>query len=160
MIIIIGFSKAKSSFALFSRAIELVERTPYSHAYVRFVDPRSNVETVFQASHGMVNLYNYDRFLEKNLVIKEYGLPCTEDQFNGLWLFIVRMLGTRYGWLQLMGIALNKLIHVQNPFKDQLATQICSELAARVCAMLGVKMTEDFDSTDPRKLDQILMDNI
>lgn len=160
MTVVIGFSRAKNKYALFSRLIESIEKRPFSHAYVRFLEPRSNQEMVFQAAHGIVNLFNYNKFLEKNTVVKEYNLNCTEEQFDDLWSFMMTSLGTSYGWRQLLGLGLNRLIHIENPFKDELATEICSELAARVCTILGVAVFVDYDSISPGDLELILRDNI
>lgn len=160
MIITIGFSRAKSKFALYGKAIQAIEKRPYSHAYTRYTDPRSGLEMVFQAAHGSVNLCNYDLFLEHSIVEKEYKLECTEDQFNDLWCFMMKMQGIKYGWLQAVGMFLNKLIHIENPFKDDLSTEVCSELAARVCSILKIPIPNDFDDITPSNLDTILGNNI
>lgn len=160
MKIYIGFSKPTTRFPIFGWLIQWVEKRPYDHAYVRFKDPFLNKYIVFQASKEMVNLYSYPIFLEYNLPIKEYLIECDAQHYKELWDYITEMLGTPYSLKIDFGILLMKIFKLKtNPFGDNPNEEVCSELASRVCSMLGIPITEEFSSIDPSGLDQILTNN-
>ena len=78
----IGFSRAKSKTAFFSKAIQWAERRPFSHAFVIFIEPKSKDKMVVQASHGMVNVCSYEHFQKDNIVVKRYIMNFTQAQFD------------------------------------------------------------------------------
>ena len=61
---VVGFSKARNKYKIFSTLISLVEKRPYSHAYFKYTCPISNILMVSQASHGFVNEIAYNIFLQ------------------------------------------------------------------------------------------------
>lgn len=154
--ITIAFSSAKNRFALFGRLIETVESRPFSHALVIYKDPILGVDMVFQASRGLVNQCSLEHFLKKNDIQVSYTLPTTKKQFEIFYSFMIQMLGVKYGWLEILGIGLKKLLHLESPFKDGLVTVICSELCAQVCKILDVNMPEHVDSITPSDLNELL----
>ena len=72
--ITIGFSRASSSFPIFSWAIMAAQRTNYSHVYLKYIDPTLNIITYFQASHTLVNYMSEATFLAQETVVKEFTL--------------------------------------------------------------------------------------
>lgn len=154
--ITIAFSSTKNRFALFGRIIEAVEKRPFSHALVIYKDPILNADMVFQASHGLVNQCTLEHFLKKNDIQVSYNLTPTKEQFEIFYAFMIQMLGVKYGWLEILGIGLKKLLHLESPFKDGLVTVICSELCAQVCTILGLDMQEPIDSITPSDLNGLL----
>lgn len=154
--ITIAFSSTKNKFMLFGKLIEAVEKRPFSHALVIHKDPITGIDMVFQSSHGMVHHCTLQRFLTTNHLVKSYDLTLNTSEYNVFYSSMLNCLGTRYGWLELVGIALNKLIHIRSPFRDGLQTMICSELAARVCQIKGIQIDKDLDSVTPSDLEAIL----
>jgi len=156
--IYIGFSKPTTKLPLFAWLIQFVEKTPYDHVYIGIEEPMYNNYMIFQASKEMVNLYNPDIFAQTNKTIKEYELSCTDDQYKDIWLFAINNLGTPYGLSQDFGILISKIFKTKQLFSNKTKEEICSELAARVCNILGIKINEDFDLIDPKEMDKILQD--
>lgn len=158
--IYIGFSKPTTRFPIFGWLIQWVEKRPYDHAYVRFKDPLLKKDMVFQASKEMVNLYSYSNFIEYNRPIKEYLIECNNEHYVKLWEYIISMLGVPYSLKIDFGILLMKIFKLKKqPFGDNPNDEVCSVLASRVCAMLGVPIIEEFTAIDPSDLDKILSDN-
>lgn len=154
--ITIGFSRAKSDWLIGSKIIQLVEKRPYSHCIIIYKDPILNKDMVFQASHGMVNHISYFNFSDINLTIKTYELEFNDNEFNTFYEFMFNKLGIPYGRLELIGIGIKKLFHLESPFHDGLQTEICSELAARVCKLKGIEIPINLDEITPSDLDTIL----
>jgi hypothetical protein len=160
MKIYIGFSKPTTRLPLFGWLIQAIIKRPYDHAYVRFNDPLLKKSMVFQASKEMVNLYNYHTFLEYNKPVKEYLVECNDVHYKILWDYITDSLGIPYSLKIDFGILLMKIFRLKdNPFGDNPNEEVCSELAARVCAILGIVIAEQFSDIDPAALDQILSNN-
>ena len=156
MIITIGFSTAKNDLMLFARGIEAIEKRPYSHVFIRYDDPITGIEMVFQASHGMVNHMSYALFLTGNKVIKGYNINYNRVEFNTFYTFTLSRLGAPYGWKSILGIFLSKILRISNPFPNAKLTDICSQLGAQVCALKGMQMPQDMSSVTPSNLDTLI----
>lgn len=156
--LIIGFSKAKSPWKLGSTVIRKVDCRNYSHCYIRYVDEVTKVELIAQASHGFVNLVSKAIFLEQNIIVKEYAIECTEVQHIDILTFIHSNLGKPYSKLQLILIGIKKLLHIELNIHDRDSSFVCSEFAARVCSIAGIKVADDLDYFGPSDLEVIVQD--
>lgn len=156
--LIIGFSRAKSIFKIGSIAIQKADCRNYSHCYIRYTCDSTKVELIAQASHGFVNMVSKDIFLEQNIIVKEYAVDCTEEQYLTLLIFVHNNLGKPYSKLQLILIAIKKLVHIEVNYHDQGASYICSEFVTKVCSFTNVPTPLDLDYVDPSDLDKILQD--
>lgn len=154
--VVIGFSKARSKWLFLSKIIQLVEKTPYSHVYVRITDYITGRELVFEASLGIVHFCTFDSMKEGNVIVEEYSALIDDLQYRKLWNFMLSRLELRYGFLELIWIGLKKLTGIKFVGGDGERTQICSELAARVCESLGVSIPGNLDYISPRELQQIV----
>lgn len=156
MNILIGFSKAKSIFKVGSTAIQLAEKREYSHAYIRYYSEEKQCDMVAQASHGYVNEISFENFKKSNTVIKEYCMAVTPSQFKAVMFFIGSKLGTVYSKMQIVLIAIKKILlfEIKQYNKDKYF--ICSEFAGIVCRILGVKMPDNLDYCTPSDLDTLL----
>jgi hypothetical protein len=159
MNIVIGFSRAKSSWMIGSEAIELAEKRPFSHVYIRLTDAMSGFEMVFQASNGMVNTVMFEAFKQTNIVVKEYSISCTGAQYTDVHTFLLNNLGIPYSYVQILMISIKKLLGIKLNIHNGTNAEICSELGARVCKILGISISEDLDFTTPSDLDKILIKN-
>lgn len=155
-IIKIGFSSPKNDLMLFGRAIEAIEKRPFSHVYIVYRDPIIGTEMVFQASHGIVHNCTYNKLKEHNNIIKTYELQFTELEFYEFYEFMILNLGISYAWMQIIGIFIAKLLRCKNPFNDSNTTEFCSQLAARVCKIKNIPLPETPNQITPSDLNEIL----
>lgn len=159
MTIVIGFSRARSVWAVGSKIIAKTEKRPYSHVYIRNSDLETGLEMVYQASHGYVNAITYSNFKLDNIVVKEYALVTDMNMYLDTLCFIKRRLGIPYSRMQLILIGIKKLLHFEVNIRNGEHAEICSELGERVANHLGIKPTVDFDYVTPKEVDHMLSVN-
>lgn len=158
MKVVVGFSRAKSPWKIGSKVIQIAEKRDFSHAYIIFTCQITGYQLVAQASHGSVNLMNYDIFCEHNDVCEEYLLECNEEQYLEIIKFIFVNLGKDYSTMQIMFISLKKLLHFEVPKYNKDKEYICSEFAARVCEIKGIRMPTHLDYFTPSDLNTLIKD--
>lgn len=168
VIVHVGFSRARSDFAILSKIITSVEKRPFSHAYIRFVDPATNQELVYQAAHGMVNLMHLDNFEKESVRIKEYKLICAPERFLEFYTKAQKRLGIKYSISQLMWLGLKKILNIKkwpswiyDKIKNGESEVICSEEAQMSFAMIeGYDFSNEYeiDQITPSELDMILLE--
>jgi len=154
--ITIGFSRPKSFWKIGSIAIRLAEKRDYSHVYVCYFSEEKDCLVVAQASHGYVNEEPLESFKKANTIVKEYPLAVTDSQFKLVLSFIGSKLGTLYSKMQIILIAIKKLIKFEIRQYNKDKYFICSEFAAIVCKILGIKVPAILDYVTPSDLDTIL----
>lgn len=137
MKIIIGFSRAKSPYAILSKAIMWAESTPFSHVYLKVTSLEIDEEVIFQASGLKVNIENTLSFNEHSQPVEEYEVDVSEETIKQIWKFIYDNLGKSYSHKAFIGLGFVRLCaifghHAHNPFKDGEYTYVCSELVAFV----------------------------
>lgn len=163
----VGFSRARSNFKFGSRLIAESEKRNYSHAFILFEDPTSEIKLIFQASHGQVNVVNYEIFKESNVVVKLYDLPIDQPKFIEFYKFMDANLGKKYSLSQILWLALAKVLQIKKwpksiyaYIKNGTNQEICSELSLRVIALLSdnYSLPEDLqiDQFTPSELDSLL----
>lgn len=150
--IIIGFSTPRD-FSTLSWIIKKVERTEFSHVYVKIFSKSLDRYLVYQASGLAVNFCGQDTFYAHNKDIAEFAIPVTPEQKIEILKKCVDLAGKPYGMKDLIGIGLVRLAglvrwKIRNPFADGSKTYICSEIAATILLMLGFHFQE-LDSTTP-----------
>lgn len=155
---VLGFSRVESWTAIGSRVIQLIESRPFSHAYISYLDDDTDVEMIAQASHGYVNLVNYNIFKQNNTIIDEYIIECSDEDFKSILKFIDLNLGKEYSQIQLLWIGLKKLFHIEmNQDLNKDAAFICSEWASRICQIAGIEVPGDLDYVTPSDLHEIII---
>jgi len=154
----IGFSRASSMWKLGSAAIQLAEKRNFSHVYIRYICPITQVDIIAQASKGYVNEINVAHFLEHNVIVEEYKLDCSSKQFNDVLLFIKQHLGVKYSQLQILVIAIKKLFNFSIPIDNKDMGFICSEFAARVCQIHGIRTPSYLEDYTPSDLNTLIKD--
>lgn len=157
MKIIFGFSRPQKELPL-SVLIRQVEKRLFSHAYMRLMDP-IGLEVVFQASGLAVNLMSLTNFKAMEIIVEEYELEITDDQYQELWTYIISRLGVSYSILQLFSLLLYKLIGVK-VYDNGETGEICSELAARTCTFLGKPVPGDLDYETPSDFREFCTNNL
>jgi hypothetical protein len=133
--ITIGFSRSSKWDAIFSWAIIAVQRTPYSHVYLKYLDTYLNREVYFQASHTLVNYMGEVTFLSQETVVNEFTFQISDAAFLEMQQFAIDNAGKPYGILEICGLGLVELasafgIKINNPFKDAGQTWVCDQLVA------------------------------
>jgi hypothetical protein len=151
------FSRSKSHFALFSKAIMLLEKRKFSHAAVELAEPVTRAPLIFQASHSLVNFFYKPTFLQHNEVAEAWLIETAPIEYLSIWSYAVHKMGSDYGWLEIASIFASKLFRIKSWFKDGDKTNICSELAARVLRRAGLPMPESLDSLTPSDLQKLLL---
>lgn len=151
-----GFSRAKSVYKLGSQAIQEVEKRAFSHAYIKYIDPITGMVLVSQASHGFVNITNYEIFLEANIVAVEYEHECSEEQFINILRYIYKHSGKPYSKFQLILIGIKKILHFEVNIRNGDKAFICSEWAGNIARILNLNVPEQLDYETPSDLEMVV----
>jgi uncharacterized protein YycO len=144
--VFIGFSKPKNKiFPWFSWLIRIVEKTPYSHVFVRIPSNSLGVDLIYQASGVAVNFVGTKHFNDAVCVIKEFPFEISEEGKTALLRWAVSEAGVPYGVKAILGILLVKCFNLKrNPFSDGQKTWVCSELAGAVLRdFFGAEISDD-----------------
>ena len=155
--IIIGFSRAKSPWAIGSKVIQEAEKRNFSHAFIKYEDPVTGLIMISQASHGMVHDCYIDEFLKSNIIVEEYEIDCTDTEWLDFYIFNRKHQGVKYSMTQLLGLSIVKLFRIKLWFKNGDAEFICSEWAARICKIVNKPMPNELDAITPSNLREILI---
>jgi hypothetical protein len=153
--ITIGFSKARTSFPVFSWLIMWALKIPYSHVYLKYYDDYLDRTVYYQASHTLVNYMGESTFLSQETVIQEYVFNVSEVNFRAIKQFAIDNAGKPYGTLEILGLACVILcakvgLKVNNPFKDAGTTWICDQLVAGILNECdGVNLPVDLNNMTP-----------
>lgn len=158
--IVIGFSRSRSPWKIGSKVIQEVEKRDFSHAYVKFIEPITNIELIAQASNGFVNMMAPEFFELHNVVVEEYEVELSDSQFLDIIKFIYSNLGKNYSYLQLVLIGIKKLFRIElNQLENKDMSYICSEFAARLLQIANKDMPEHLDFVTPSDLREIITSN-
>lgn len=152
----IGFSRSVVSFPIVSDLIRKIEKRPYSHAYVRMVDPYTGRDIVFQASGKSVNRCNYEVFQTHSQTVKEYEIECSDVEFKETYTWLSDQLGKPYSRAQMFWLLIKKAFHVSGKVNNGDAEYVCSELAAKVLKIKRIPLPKFEDEITPSDLDRIL----
>ncbi len=136
MILIIGASKNN---LIGSKAIRWWMKTDYSHVYARWELNKQQREIVYQASHGMVHFTSLENFLRDNVVVKEFRLNLTDEQFAKFSRKCIDLAGEKYSKLQLLQIFIRDLSDGKIMFPNQ-PGYICSELICELLEDIGISI--------------------
>jgi hypothetical protein len=156
--ITIGFSRACTKFPIFSWLIMLVQKTPYSHVYLKYQDSYIGQPMYYQASHTLVNYMSEPVFLAQETVVKEFTFNVSDAAFKAGLLFAANQAGKPYGVMEICGLALVEIaalfgIKMQNPFKDAGTTWICDQLQAALLQQCeNVKLPMELNDMTPKDM--------
>lgn len=133
--ITIGFSRACTTFPIFSWLIMAVQRTPYSHVYLKYQDEYLGQIMYYQASHTLVNSMSAPVFGAQETVVQEFTFNVSDASFLACMKFAANQAGKPYGTMEICGLALVETaliasIKINNPVKDAGTTFICDQLIA------------------------------
>jgi len=157
--LIIGFSCPKKQ-KLTSVLIKTIEKTTFSHVYIKLYDPRIDSWIVYEASGLTTHCSLAEDFYFKNNKIYEKELKTTPQEKKLVLTKVYKNLNKPYGIKQLLGLGLVRLgslfgIKIKNPFKDGNKTYVCSEYVGEVLITLGYEI-EDLDDLTPKGIYELL----
>lgn len=135
--ITIGLSR-HTKFSIFGRGIEFFQKTPYSHAYLKFHSNSLSRDLIYQASGLKVNFMNTKMFDSSNTTTNEYVIEVTEEKYNEILGFCVDQVGKPYGIKNIVGIVFYTVFGYKIIKSDKLESFICSELIGYVMRMAGI----------------------
>jgi len=145
----VGFSRHNGS--ILSSLICAVERTDYSHVYIRRASKYG--EYVYQASGLQVNFMSIDTFLAHNTIIEEYEFDIPEDKHDDVISFCIKYAGRPYSVKSLFKILWMILFKLQPSDGDGDESFICSELGELFCHdILGLDIPDSQDFITPKQL--------
>jgi hypothetical protein len=152
--IYIGFSKPINRiFPIMSWLIRLVERTEYSHVYIKMPSSNGNY-FIYQASGTQVNIVGSKHFEHLNKPVKEYALQISAQQRRDLLLFMAQECGAPYSVAQIINIFVY-MITGKAFLKPK--GYVCSELAGIVLSQyLNIKLEKDLDLVTPKDIEMLL----
>lgn len=154
--ITIGFSRACTTFPIFSWLIMLVQKTPYSHVYIKYQDDYLGQPMYFQASHTLVNSMSESVFLAQETVIQEFTFNVSDASFKSTLLNAANQAGKPYGVMEILGLSLVEIalalgIKMQNPAKDAGTTWVCDQLVAYLLSLCeNVKLPMPLNDMTPK----------
>ena len=148
----VGFSRPSGWFKPFSWAIRLVERTRYSHVYIRSHSKGLDVDLIYQASGAQVNFMGLALFRGQAKVISEFEAEISDEKYRQFMRWAIINAGAKYSFKQPLGILLVKMFNLSsNPFDNGRYSWVCSELVGFVLSsFLAVEVKESLDTIGPK----------
>ena len=145
--ITVGFSSGHGPLVWL---IKKAEKSPFSHAYIKFYSASLDRVLVYQASGLAVNFMGPDVFKTKAIVYQEFELEVSDEAYKKCIQFAIDKSGVGYGAKQLVGMGLVKLCSmfgrkIKNPFADGGSTYVCSELVFHLLNDIADISITDFD---------------
>lgn len=159
----IGFSKARSKWAVISWLIRKVEGSAYSHVYVKFHSDSLERDLVYQASKTMVNFMGTEVFNEEAETVETYTLDLSDEAYKHILQYAIDNAGKPYGVKALLGMGLVKLMglfgkKIKNPFKDGSSAYVCLELVGVILWIIGeIESIEDLESMGLKEFHDLFM---
>jgi hypothetical protein len=153
--IIVGFSTHKK-FGIFPWLIKKVEKTPYSHVYLKFYSSKLDRDVIYQASGTKVNFVGTEIFNRDSVVIEEFSIDISDEVKTKTMRFCIDNAGIAYGMKQVLGIGIVRFFRlfnkeIKNPFSDGYKTEVCAELVGHILEdCLGNKLDIDLDTVGPK----------
>jgi hypothetical protein len=160
----IGFSRpTKMTFKPYAWIIMKAYGTEYDHVYIRLPSSTLGKEIIFQASGKSVNFMATELFDSNNLVIREFEVETSDENYSALLKFAAENSGKPYGIKEAIGDGIVKICalvgkKISNPFSDKNDSWVCSELAGYCLEQFaGASITpEQDDITPPDVYDYLL----
>ena len=108
----------------------------YSHVYIRWNLEQQDRDIVYHASHGMVHFRSFENFSNENIIVEEFELELSDEQFKKISSKCIDLAGQPYSKLELLQILLCDIAKGSIKFEDQ-PGYICSELMCELLEDLG-----------------------
>lgn len=153
----------KLRYPVFSWLVSLVERTKYSHVLLRFKCPYSGQTLRYEASGTQTNFRGELSSKDRYTVYESFKFTITLDEYEKLISFCYLNSGISYGYAQILGIALNRLLPnfiTTNLLSSGKKAYVCSELVTYFFKdVLKYHISLDPDLAGPRDIKDYLLNN-
>lgn len=162
--ITVGFSKAKG-FSPYGWLIMVGLNIPFSHVYIKIHSMKYDRDLIYQASSTMVNFMSPAIMDSEHVVVKEFVLPISDENYIKMMQFAIDNAGKPYGIKEVVGMAIVRVFQIfgkkiKNPFKDGGNTYVCSELVGTIVnEFLNGKIPGDQDDFTPKEVYDYLSKN-
>lgn len=161
--ITIGFSRACTTLPVFSWLIMAVQRTNYSHVYLKYQDAYLGETMYYQASHTLVNSMSEAVFLAQETVVQEFTFNVSDASFLACMKYAASQAGKPYGTMEIMGLAVSELAlivnkRIDNPVSDAGTTWICDQLIASLLQTCeNVKLLMPLNDMTPKDMKALVI---
>jgi hypothetical protein len=108
---------------------------------------------VYQASHGMVHFISGERFDLDARIVASYEIDLSDEQFDLIVGKCIDLAGIKYGHLQLLGMGLERITGIRNPFRDGDKSFVCSELVGFLIQLCEGTAPLDLELAGPKQLE-------
>lgn len=154
--IAIGFSRPKKWMPL-AWLIQKVEKTDYSHVYIKFTSDKYKRNLIYQASGLQVNFVGEEVFKDHCEIVKECVIQISDETYTKMMTFAIDKAGYPYSIKQLFNIVIYMVTGKAHTLSDGRSGYVCSELAGEMLrTILGVLVEEDLDIVTPKDIDNAL----
>lgn len=155
--IIVGFSRPKK-WKPFAALIMVGYNIPYDHVYIKFNSDYYKRDIIYQASSTMVNFMSPIIFEEKNIIVKEFQIPISDNNKKAMVQFAIDNAGKPYGIMGCFGLIIVRICelfnkNIKNPFGDGEQSYICCKLGAKIVEEYNhIDVPYDLDTINPKQL--------
>lgn len=160
--IIVGFSRPKK-WKPFARLIMIAYKITYDHVYVKFHSNTYLRDIIYQASKMMVNFVGTSVFESENIIVKEFSIQISDENYVALMQFAIDNAGKPYSLKEILGLGLVQLCSlfgkiIENPFKEGTNEYVCSILASYILENYTKEGPRiDFQDVNPKFLYDFLI---
>jgi hypothetical protein len=150
--VIIGFSRPKAHFIPFAWLIMAIEKTNYSHVFIRAHSESLDTDLIYQASGLQVNFMGPKYFDDRESSIYEFEAEVPDETYKAFMQWAIMNSGYPYSLKQALGIGLVRVFNLKkNPFVNDKKSWVCSELAGYVLSkFLDISISADaLDTAGP-----------
>lgn len=159
--ITVGFSRPKS-WKPFAWLIMTAYGTPYDHVYIKFHSDSCQRDIIYQASKMMVNFVGTTVFESENIVVKEFKLQISDENYLALMQFAIDNAGKPYSMKEVLGLAwvrINAWVgrKIENPLKSGDSMWVCSIIADYIIQNFSEKKSSiDYEDMSPKDVYDLL----
>jgi len=162
--IIIGFSRARSKTALFSKGIMWAQGTPFSHVYIKLNWKAINKLLIYQASGLQVNFESWDHFQTHAVAVSEFEIDVSDETYKKIASFMYDQLNKPYSIKQILGMCCVLFgqkfnLKIENPYKNRSDAFVCSELVIDIIKTAGITIEGDPEDMGPLEVFNFLHEN-
>ena len=134
-------TSSPNKFKIGAWLIKVYQKTAYSHVLI--IDG----DSVYQASHGLVNCMHIDNFLKDNTIIDRFSVPNDTVDMT----FVKKQLGVGYAFKQLIAIGVKYVTGIKLFSNHADSKFICSEFVGQA---LRIPWVDDY--TTPKEIAEYL----
>lgn len=143
-------------------ALMAVEGCDYSHIHIEFpAGVIASHAVMFDARNGQVNFSSEMVFDSHMETVRQYYIPCTEQDMTDILAFCFQHCGINYSYTELAGACVARVASwfgktIDNPWGDGMRTEMCSSIGARILKLSGVHVIGDVQAKSPKDIVTLL----